>query len=78
MKKLKLEDIKEFDILKVFHFVGSRRKKHYMYKIAVKKNEHLVAMDILELAEKGFDKAHTCRLEFLPPENTEIVHERFI
>lgn len=25
-------EIKEFDLLKVFHFIGARRKKHYMYK----------------------------------------------
>lgn len=24
--------IGEFDVLRVFHFVGARRKKHYMYK----------------------------------------------
>jgi hypothetical protein len=24
--------IKEFAVLKVFHFIGARRKKHYMYK----------------------------------------------
>lgn len=24
--------IHEFDVLKVFHFIGARRKKHYMYK----------------------------------------------
>lgn len=24
--------IKEFDVVKVFHFTGARRKKHYMYK----------------------------------------------
>lgn len=23
------------DLLKVFHFIGSRRKKHYMYQVAV-------------------------------------------
>jgi hypothetical protein len=27
--------IEEFDVLKVFHFVGARKKKHYMYKVAV-------------------------------------------
>jgi hypothetical protein len=27
--------IEEFDVLKVFHFIGARRKKHYMYKIVV-------------------------------------------
>lgn len=24
--------ISEFDVLKVFHFIGARRKRHYMYK----------------------------------------------
>ncbi len=24
--------IREFDVLKVFHFIGARRKKHYIYK----------------------------------------------
>lgn len=27
--------IEEGDILKVYHFTGARRKKHYMYKMAV-------------------------------------------
>lgn len=26
------KEIKEFAVLKVFHFIGARRKKHYMYK----------------------------------------------
>ena len=26
------KQIREFDVLKVFHFIGSRRKKHYAYK----------------------------------------------
>ena len=26
------KEIKEFSLLKVFHFIGARRKKHYMYK----------------------------------------------
>ena len=25
-------EIKEFAVIRVFHFIGSRRKKHYMYK----------------------------------------------
>lgn len=25
-------EIKELDVIKVFHFIGRRRKKHYMYK----------------------------------------------
>lgn len=30
--------IREFDVLKVFHFTGARRKRHYMYKW-VRKND---------------------------------------
>jgi hypothetical protein len=26
------KEIKEFAVLKVFHFTGARRKRHYMYK----------------------------------------------
>jgi len=26
------KEIKEFAVLKVFHFIGRRRKKHFMYK----------------------------------------------
>lgn len=25
-------EIREFDVVKVFHFIGKRRKRHYMYK----------------------------------------------
>lgn len=60
-------------ILKVFHFIGARNKKYYMYKIAAVKNGHLVAMCIKELLTKGKDHAHTCRMEALPLEDTEIV-----
>lgn len=28
------------DVLKVFHFIGSRRKRHYMYKQAIRYQEH--------------------------------------
>lgn len=33
-------EIKEFDVLKVFHFIGKRRKKHYMYKWVKKDPEY--------------------------------------
>lgn len=73
----KKREIKEGDILKCFHFIGARNKKHYMYKIAAIKNGKLVAMDIEELLEKGKEKAHTCPLEALCSD-TEIIQERFI
>lgn len=25
-------ELREFDVVKVFHFIGKRRKRHYMYK----------------------------------------------
>ena len=34
----KENEIKEFDVLKVFHFIGARRKRNYMYKW-VRKND---------------------------------------
>jgi hypothetical protein len=33
--------IEEFDVLKVFHFIGARKKKYYMYKLAVMCNGKL-------------------------------------
>ena len=40
MKKVSLLDkngvlIEPFDVLKVYHFTGARKKKYYMYKMAV-------------------------------------------
>jgi hypothetical protein len=29
------KEIREFDLIRVFHFIGARRKKHYMYKWVV-------------------------------------------
>lgn len=45
--------IHEFDLLKVFHFTGSRRKKHYMYKWVRMKDGALWAHH-LEDADTGF------------------------
>ena len=33
-------EIKPGNVLKVFHFVGARRKRHYMYKQAVEYRPH--------------------------------------
>lgn len=33
-------EIKIGDVLRVFHFIGARRKHHYMYKQAVRYQEH--------------------------------------
>lgn len=36
-------EIKPFSVIKVFHFVGARRKRHYMYKWVQERDGHLVA-----------------------------------
>lgn len=44
------------DILKVFHFIGARRKKHYMYKWVILKDGELYAQHSgkLEPHEDGY------------------------
>ncbi len=39
------------DVLKVFHFTGGRRKKYYMYKIAVIRDGYLLAADAVQLGK---------------------------
>ena len=36
--------IQKGDIIRVFHFIGARRKKHYMYKYVTVKNDELYAL----------------------------------
>jgi len=33
--------IEPYDVLKVFHFIGARRKRHFMYKLAKEKDGYL-------------------------------------
>lgn len=41
MRDIRGREIREFDLLKVFHFVGPRRKKYFMYKWVKKIGGHL-------------------------------------
>ena len=41
-------EIKEFAVLKIFHFVGARRKKHYMYKWVREREGHLVGVHLTD------------------------------
>lgn len=65
MKDSKNREVMLGDVLKVFHFIGARRKRYYMYKVAALKNMELKAFDITEVAQLGFHEAHYCRLESL-------------
>ena len=66
--------VKEFDILKVFHFKGARwGKNYYMYKIVIGGK----AFDIRELAELDKTKAHRVDLKYICWKKTEIIDSRF-
>ena len=39
-------EIEEFDLLKVFHFIGARRKKYYIYTWVKKVNDKLVCFHL--------------------------------
>lgn len=51
------------DVVKVFHFIGARRKKHYMYKTIVETQQGVLAACSSELGTKPFP--HTCQLSAL-------------
>ncbi len=69
----------EGDILKIFHFIGARHKKHYMYKVVgMDSAGELVAYDIPELMQLGKEKAHTCRLKYIAECcKYEVIHRVF-
>ncbi len=58
MKKVldkKGNEIREFDVLKVFHFIGAvRRKKHYMYKWVQIKNGELCGLHLHDNSGESF------------------------
>lgn len=39
-------ELREFDVVKVYHFTGARRKKHYMYKWLIIKQDELYALHL--------------------------------
>jgi len=65
------KEIHEFDVLKVFHYVGVRRKKHYMYKW-VRKSKCGLYLYGLHLGDDSLDPMHGYIL-IGKQEGTEIV-----
>lgn len=47
--------VEEFDVLKVFHFVGKRNKKHFMYKWAKNKDGYLFFDHLEGPSGSGYD-----------------------
>lgn len=54
--------IRPGDVLKVFHFVGARRKRYYMHKLVVEHDGELCGVDICDLATKPLAEAHSYHL----------------
>lgn len=52
------------DVLKVFHFIGARKKRYYMYKVAMKRGDGLRAVDVTELGQ-GVKDPHSCPMSAL-------------
>lgn len=48
-------EIHEYDVLKIFHFIGQRNKKHYMYKHVTTLNNKLYAKHLSKLSEGESD-----------------------
>ena len=73
------EVFKEGDILKIYHFTGARRKKHYIYKvIGYDQFKTLQAYNIPELMELGANKAHTTRINYILKYcQYEIIYRKF-
>lgn len=71
--------IQEFDIVRIFHFRGVRRKIFYMYKIAMRNPNYkwLDLYDIHELAQLGKENAHRCTIRAAESENMEIISEHY-
>jgi hypothetical protein len=57
-----------FDVIKVFHFIGARKKCHYMYKQVVMKDDFLYINHLM--SEGG------CSPDALDWKNVEIVQSR--
>lgn len=71
--------IEEFDILKVYHFTGTRKKKHYMYKMVIKHKGHLYGchLDSYEL-KPGFSLigCNYADIEIVQSKNYEKLEKR--
>lgn len=54
--------IEENDLLRVFHFIGARKKKYYMYKVAILVEGYWYGLDV-------HDRTHKYRLRAVAKDN---------
>ena len=78
------EQILEGDLLKVFHFIGVRRKKHYMYQVVVMEDSNFpldsVRFPVMSVSSYLPNSKPHCRMYVIADENriyrnAEIVQE---
>lgn len=71
------------DLLKVFHFIGARRKKYYMYKIVTQSRGELWGTSVCEgvlngyITRPDYSLAHHLRAEYSDIEIIDSVHHDF-
>lgn len=51
-------EIEKYDLIKIFHFIGARNKRYYMYKLAVIRNGQLV---LDHLSNQGYCQVSACQ-----------------
>ena len=71
------KQICEFDVLKVFHFIGARRKKHYMYKWVRLNDRGELAIVHLTAPDESSVPLRACGVKDGVLEDAEIVQTRY-
>lgn len=52
------------DALRVFHFIGGRNRRFYMYKLVAEENGILYGVSLHEIVTKGWANAHKYQLRW--------------
>jgi len=75
MSKVPIEKLGAGDIVRIFHFIGARRKKHYMYRLITIEAGVVYAVDISQIATMGFSEAFRTRVETLRGSEFDVIYE---
>ena len=70
------KQINEFDVLKVFHFIGARRKRHYMYKWVRRDDKGRMAIMHLTASDEPTVPLSVCANKEGVFEDAEIMQSR--
>lgn len=61
------------DLLRSFHYIGARRKRHFLYHVAVLENDTLFAVPTSHLEPTKRNDGGKCRVKDMC-DHTEIIH----